>query len=469
LHERRRIGIQDGHSYKLDALLGLVAIALEHDQYRMAATAFVTELATQLNCERVSLGYQTRSNRVKIAALSHTATFNNRMKLVVSLTEVMSEAIDQQNNIAYPSVISQSPTIQHCHADHAQNFSATTVRTYLINDGSDSIGAITVEYLAAQAVTEEHNVLCESAAVIVGRLLEDKRRLDRALLLKMKDSFSSALGKVFGARNIALKLILMTVLGLGYFAETTPANYRVTTKAALEGRIQRSVVAPFNGYIAQSNVRAGDKVAANQTLGVLDNRDLKLEYEKLSSQLNQLNTEHWAALASHDRSAITILNARKQQFEAQMALLASKLERTAFKAPFDGIVVSGDLSQSLGATVERGEVLFEIAPLEGYRVILQVNERDVSRVKVGQVADMVLTSLPEQQLSVLVTRITPVAEAADGANVFKVEATLEKVSDELRPGMQGLAKIHVGRESLRWIWTQEMVEWFKIWWWTWMP
>jgi hypothetical protein len=42
------------------------------------------------------------------------------------------------------------------------------------------------------------------------------------------------------------------------------------------------------------------------------------------------------------------------------------------------VVVKGDLSQSLGAAVERGNVLFELAPLDSYRVIMKVDERDIT-------------------------------------------------------------------------------------------
>ena len=42
------------------------------------------------------------------------------------------------------------------------------------------------------------------------------------------------------------------------------------------------------------------------------------------------------------------------------------------------VVVSGDLTQSLGAPLERGQVMLELAPLDAYRVTLQVDERDIA-------------------------------------------------------------------------------------------
>ena len=57
--------------------------------------------------------------------------------------------------------------------------------------------------------------------------------------------------------------------------------------------------------------------------------------------------------------------------------------RTRLVAPFDGVVVKGDLTQSLGSPVAKGDVLFEVAPLDGYRVILSIDERDISDVREG--------------------------------------------------------------------------------------
>jgi hypothetical protein len=47
------------------------------------------------------------------------------------------------------------------------------------------------------------------------------------------------------------------------------------------------------------------------------------------------------------------------------------LERAQLRAPFESLIVSGDLSQSIGAPVERGKVLFEVAPLEAIALSLR--------------------------------------------------------------------------------------------------
>ena len=39
----------------------------------------------------------------------------------------------------------------------------------------------------------------------------------------------------------------------------------------------------------------------------------------------------------------------------------------------------------------------------------------------------------------------------------------------LRPGMEGIGKINAGREPMVWIWTHEIIDWLRLWFWSWWP
>ena len=115
--------------------------------------------------------------------------------------------------------------------------------------------------------------------------------------------------------------------------------------------------------------------------------------------------------------------------------------------------------------MERGQTLFEVAPLQGYRVIVEVDEKDIGWVAVNQRGELALPSVPGKLFPLTVTRTTPIATAKEGRNYFRVEAELEKTSERLRPGMEGVGKISCGRYRLIWIWTHDVIDWIslKIW------
>ena len=164
-----------------------------------------------------------------------------------------------------------------------------------------------------------------------------------------------------------------------------------------------------------------------------------------------------------------LAGAQANQARAQMDLAVSKLERVNIVAPFDGTVVKGDLTQQLGSPVEQGKVLFELAPLDAWRVILKVDERDIGHVQVGATGELVLASLPGQAWPFTVKKLTPISVAEDGRNHFRVEAELAPGAPRLRPNMEGVGKVDAGHASLLWIWTRPLVDWLRLTWWKLLP
>jgi len=132
-------------------------------------------------------------------------------------------------------------------------------------------------------------------------------------------------------------------------------------------------------------------------------------------------------------------------------------------------VVSGDLRQLIGTPVEQGKVLFEIAPLDAFRVVLQVDEREIAQLAQGQQGELVLSGIPGERFKFTVKQVTPVAVAQEGHNFFRVEAQMDGGLHRLRPGMEGVGKVKAGRQSLIWIWTHSLVDWLKLSLWTWLP
>jgi multidrug efflux pump subunit AcrA (membrane-fusion protein) len=189
----------------------------------------------------------------------------------------------------------------------------------------------------------------------------------------------------------------------------------------------------------------------------------------LTSEREQLLRKHRQSMAAEDRASMGVVAAQINQAQAQLSLVEEKLERATLVAPFDGIVVSGDLSQLLGTPVELGKLLFEIAPLDAYRVILKVDERDIAYLNTGQRGELALSGIPNEVMPFGVKQITPVSTPQEGRNYFRVEAQIDNPSARLRPGMEGVGKISVGEHKLIWIWTHSLIDWLRLWAWRWTP
>jgi multidrug resistance efflux pump len=266
-----------------------------------------------------------------------------------------------------------------------------------------------------------------------------------------------------------LKLGVIGVVGLALFLAFAQGEHRVTAKSVLEGEVQRAAVAPFDGFIATAPARAGDTVKAGDVLATLEDRDLILDRLKAHAERDKLVQKQREVRAKHDRTNLVILDSQIRQAEAQLALAEEKLSRARILAPFDGFVVSGDLSQMLGSPIEKGKTLFEIAPLDSYRLIAHVDERDVRYIALGQHGSIALAGMPGDPLPLVLTKITPITVAEEGRNSYRVEARLTALGPHLRPGMEGVTKIETGRRSIVWIWTRAIVEWLRLTAWKYLP
>jgi len=447
---------------QLDAALDLIALSLENQSFQQTATALATRLAVDMACDRVSIGFL-RGRYMTVRALSHSAQHGVKTSLLRDIAAAMEEAVDQDCVLKYPG----TGCIDRAHKALAGRNGNGALCTIPLASNGKSIGAITFERHNAQPFDAAAVEMYKHIATLIGPVLELKRRNDRWLAAKAGESLYRLLQKLVGPAHVALKLGTVSLSVLLLFLVFAQGQYRISADATLEGEVQRAVVAPIDGFIAAADVRAGDIVQQGQLMGALDDKDLQLERQKLVSEKARHTREYRSALAEHDRAQVSILSARIAQAEAQIKLIDEQLARMQVIAPLTGIVVSGDLSQSLDAPVERGDVLFEVAPLDAYRLVLKVDERDLTDVAVGQQGRLKLSGIPGEALEFAVEKITPVAETAEGSNFFRVEARLGDAPDLLRPGMEGVGKIDAGERRLLWIWTHRLVDWLKLQTWSW--
>jgi RND family efflux transporter MFP subunit len=453
---------------RLVTVLELIATALQHERFQAAATAVATELATTFGCERVGIGFM-KGRQVQLRALSHSAAFSKKTSLARALEDAMEEAADQLATVILPARTDGPFQVTRAHAALLEEHGAGAVCTIPLTAGSTVLGALTLELPKGAEFDARTVELSEHAALLVGPVLDVKRKEDRWLAAKALESAGELLRRLVGPRHTALKAwAAVLVLTVGFFA-IVEGDYMVTADASLEGTVQRAITAAMNGYIVEARARAGDVVRKGDLLAALDDRDLRLERQKLLSQSAQQESERRQAVAEGNRARARILEAATGQVQAQLALVEEQIGRTRLLAPFDAVVVKGDLSQSLGAAVERGNVLFEVAPLDSYRVIMKVDERDITHVAVGRPGRLALTSMPNDEFAIEVEKITPVSVVDEGRNYFRVEAVAKGAPEKLRPGMEGIGKIQVERRKLLWIWTHKLVHWMRMWVWSWWP
>jgi biotin carboxyl carrier protein len=441
-------------------ILQFQATVLSHQTFAEAAAAFSTEIASMLRFDRAAIGF-CRGERARIVATSHTADFRNTSELFSEFSAAMDEALDQGTTIAYPAIAGTRLLVTLAHAELGKRYGGAVCTVPLVSHGG-AFGALTLVRAGGTAVSKEDIALCEHLACIVGPILELKWECERSWHERLLRGLRAAVRSMGEPGNAAAKAsvaaAVVVLLGLLF----VPVQYRIGAQARIEGSIQRALVAPSDGFLRQVYARPGDTVKVNQVLAELGEEDLRLERRKWESELTQHENTASAALARSDRTQFVINQAKADEARAQLDLVEAQVSRARIVAPFDGVVIKGDLTQSLGAPLRRGDVLLTVAPAGQFRLLIEVDERDIASVRVGQAGTVTLSALSERALTFRVARVTPVATTREARNFFEVEGKLSEAPAMLRPGLQGVAKIDAGNQPLAWIWTHRLIDWLRL-------
>ena len=445
--------------------LSLSAAIIKESSSHEAAINMANQIADHFSCERVSIGFR-EDLPIRLQAISHVANFDERTQLVRRIESAMEEAVDQGTAIVLPKAHKSASVVSLAHEELAAQDSGGSICTLPLPGRLGAIGAITLERGLDQPFKENEVELCESLASFIGPALELKRLDERSFWTKTAEEFGKIADGLLGGAYLKLKISLGVILTILIMSAIIKGDYEVTAQASIEGSVRQLLVAPHNAYVKESLATAGDLVEKGQLIALLDDSDLQLERLKWQSEFNKIEKEYQEALAKHDRIEVGIQDALRNQIKAELLLVEEQINRTKLSAPFDGILVSGDLSQSLGVPVEKGQVLFEVAPLTSYRVVLEVEDRDIAGLRTGKSGKLIIAALPLSLFNVSIEQVIPVAVSKDDKNFFRVEATLDEQSELLLPGMRGVAKVEVERRSLLWIWSHSMIDRIRLWFWS---
>ena len=229
-----------------------------------------------------------------------------------------------------------------------------------------------------------------------------------------------------------------------------PTPYKVDAELELQPVQHRFIAAPVDGPLQSSHVRPGDVVNEGDLLATINPREIEYELASIRAELNRAVQEQKGLMASHDFAGSKIASLESERLRLQSDLLEYQRENLEIHSPISGVVASGDLKQSEGMPMSRGEILFEIAPLGEFLVEIAVPESDVTHVRRGMPVHFYVHALPHRAFDGTIDRIHPRAELRNHDNIFVAEVRIRDAENVLRPGMRGRAKIISNRHPLGW-------------------
>ncbi len=457
---------------RIGSVMETLAIVLRQASMQQVLFDLVNRLGADIKCTRAAIGL-VEKQRVRVAALSHAAWFEKNTDIMKRYAAAMEETQDLDEQIRFHyQPRDNDDNLQQIYPQHgllAKESGAHFILSLPLKYQNKMVAVLLLERDQNLPLSSMQMDWLAALSGLLPAVIQQKKQAERNLWRHFLDSWQMLMTRLLGPGFLVWKFCAFVALVVILVFAFVDIDYRVNARTVLEGEVQLTVAAPFEGFIRESQVRAGDLVSKGQLLCRLDDRDLLLEQHKWQSEKVQYSRQLREAMAEHDMSKIKVLGAQVKQAEAQLALVSDQLQRINILSPIDGLVISGDLSQLIGSPVDKGDSLFEVAPLDSYRVIMQVSEQDMMHIAEGQLGKLIIAGVVEQPVDLELTKITPIAIAEDGENFYRVEAKLDSAPAYFRPGMEGVGKISTGEQPLWWVLTHQLRAWLRISLWKWMP
>lgn len=261
-----------------------------------------------------------------------------------------------------------------------------------------------------------------------------------------------------------------------------------TTTVEAKGQlkpISSSVVSPsVDGTVDSINVQAGQSVNEGDVLMTIKNDELdrnvaEAQRAVAAAQEDLANAQKAAAAAqatpttdvdgasaaagisaaSADMNAVSAAQRSLASAQANLDQANAKAASRTVTAPSSGSIV--ELNAKVGATVTGGMIMGEsdtsggkqcmqIADLSKMKVTVQVGEKDIAKIAVGQSANVTYPAFPDIVSQGTVTAIASVANSdsnnGGGSVTFNVDILIEAPDARLKPGMT--AEVSVVTEQL---------------------
>lgn len=231
-----------------------------------------------------------------------------------------------------------------------------------------------------------------------------------------------------------------------------PTPYLMDCNCELATTDRRYAVAPYAGTLKQVLVKPGEVVAAGALLATMDDRELNIELAGKQAAYERERNQIASWRANGDLAKARIAELESERIAQEIALLNHHVTHREIRAPIAGTIVQGDLVELMGAPVEIGNNLFEVAGLADLLVQVEIPEYQYRFARPGQVVRLYLEAFPYEVFEGKIERLHPRATTREERNVFVAELRLPNVNDKLRPGMKGRAQVSGDAFPLAWKW-----------------
>lgn len=129
---------------------------------------------------------------------------------------------------------------------------------------------------------------------------------------------------------------------------------------------------------------------------------------------------------------------------AELQLAQALMADPVLYAPNAGIVA--EVTAAEGKEALKDEILFSLYVGDSFEMEVTVDELDITKIKTGQQASIVMDALPDESYEARVSRISQLGQSSGGITGYQVTLSVSG-DDQLKLGMNGTATILTGEQA----------------------
>lgn len=165
-------------------------------------------------------------------------------------------------------------------------------------------------------------------------------------------------------------------------------------------------------------------------------------------QVEQARRSELSARMVRDRAALQAKalaagGTEEQVLQQRLAAARAQLARTRVVSPVSGTVQTRNVEP--GDLVQPGRTLLEISTADAREIVVQVDEKNMARLAVGQPARIIADAYPDDVFPARITFIAPAVDASRGT--IDVHLNIDDNSNRLKQGMTVSATMETGRRD----------------------
>ena len=248
------------------------------------------------------------------------------------------------------------------------------------------------------------------------------KRGDSLIVLEDQDERASLAQAAAAVAQAEAKLRQVREVGL-----PTAEQNRVqaeSTVAQLQRTVERDKELRAKGFIGQA---------------ALDDAQRNLEVAQSQLRTTQVQVQSNRPSGSEVALATTALD----QARANLALAQARLEQHNVRAPADGVLIGRSVEP--GTIVQPGKELMVLAPIGETQLVVQIDEKNLAKLSIGQKAVASADAYPGQRFGADLVYINPGIDAARGAVEVKLRVSAPPAY--LRQDMTVSVDIEVARRT----------------------